>query len=128
MKDLLRMKSEERARYKRQIEDSNNELVEIGKCHLQLQALPIDNPDPVPKRHYTKKGAHGKTDVWGLAAAELGDRALGARERAERGGRVETPESDDEGLMLIPGTPPHQIAGESQGGNHDHHRPTNQDA
>jgi hypothetical protein len=49
------MKSEERARYKRQIEDSNNELVEIGKCYLQLKALPIDNPDPVPKRHYTKK-------------------------------------------------------------------------
>jgi hypothetical protein len=55
VKDLLQMKSEERARYKRQIEDSNNELVEIGKCYLQLKALPIDNPDPVPKRHYTKK-------------------------------------------------------------------------
>jgi hypothetical protein len=49
------MKPEERARYKRQIEDANNELVEIGKCHLQLQALLIGNPDPVPKRHFTKK-------------------------------------------------------------------------
>src|ERR1700728_918270 len=64
-----------------------------------------------------RKGAHGKTDVRGITAADLGDRAPGARERPERAGRVETPEeSDDEGLMLIPGTPSHQIAGESQGG------------
>jgi hypothetical protein len=111
------MKPEERARYERQIEDSNSKLVEIGKRHLQLQALLISNPDPVPKRHYTKKRAHGKADARGLTAAELADRALAARERAERAGRVETPEeSDDESLMLIPGTPPRQIAGESQGG------------
>lgn len=111
------MKPEERARYERQIEDSNKKLVDIGQRHLQLQALPIGNPDPVPKRHYTKKKTHGKADARGLTAAEVANRTLVARERAERAGRVATPEeSDDEGLMLIPDTPPRQIPGESQGG------------
>ena len=91
MKDLLRMKPEERARYEHQIEDSNSTLAEIGKRHLQLQALPISSPDPVPKCHYTKKMTHGKADAQGLTAAELADKALAARERAERAGRVETP-------------------------------------
>jgi hypothetical protein len=36
---------------------------------------------------------------------------------AGRAGRVETSEeSGSEGIMLIPGTPPRRIAGESQGG------------
>ena len=56
MKDLLlQIKPEERTRYKRQIENSNNKLIKISQHHLQLQALPISNSDPVPKRHYTKK-------------------------------------------------------------------------
>jgi len=75
------MKPEERARYKRQIEDSNSKLVEIDQCHLRLQALPIGNLDPIPKRHYTKKRTHGKVDAQGLTAAEVANRALIARER-----------------------------------------------
>lgn len=34
VKDLLWMKPEKRARYERQIEDSNSKPVEIGKRHL----------------------------------------------------------------------------------------------
>jgi hypothetical protein len=65
----------------------------------QLQALPISNPDPIPKRHYTKKKTHGKADARGVTTAEVANRTLVARERAERAGRIATPEeSDDEGL------------------------------
>jgi hypothetical protein len=101
------MKPEERACYERQVEDSNNKLVEIGQCHLQLQALPIGNPNPIPKCYYTKKRTHDKADAQGLTAAEVANRALIVREKAERAGRVAVlEESDDEGLMLIPDTPP----------------------
>ena len=78
--------------------------------------MPISNPNPIPKYYYTKKKTYSKIDTWGLTAAELADRALIARERAEQAGIVKTlEESNDKGFMLIPGTPPCQIAGESQG-------------
>ena len=114
------MKPEERSRYERQIQRANEQLIEIGQRHLQLQALPIANPDPIPKRHYVKKKTHGKADARGLTAAELADRALIIKERAERA-RVATPQAsddkgDDEGPTLIPDTPPGQLPGESQEG------------
>ena|SRR5436305_11257043 len=77
---LAQMKPAERARYERQIQRTNEQLVEIGQRHLQLQALPIGNPDPVPKRHCVKKKALGKADA--LTAAKLADRAFIIKERA----------------------------------------------
>jgi len=65
------MKPEERGRYERQIEDSHSKLVEIGQRHLQLQALPIGNPDPVPKRHYTKKGPMARQTLGGSPQLRL---------------------------------------------------------
>jgi hypothetical protein len=65
------MKPEECARYERQIEDSNSKLVEIGQRHVQLQAPPIGSPDPIPKRHYTKKRTHGKADARGSPQLRL---------------------------------------------------------
>src|SRR5271154_2743941 len=52
---LTQIKLEERARFERQIERSNEQLLEIGQRHLQLQALPIGNPDPLPKRRVVQR-------------------------------------------------------------------------
>ena len=109
------MKPEEQARFARQIEKSNEQLLEIGQRHLKLQALPIDSPDPVPKRRVVQRKSHGKADAQGLTGAELADRSLITKGRTEaRAIRVATPEqSDDEGLALISDIPPRQLPGES---------------
>ena len=111
---LTQIKLEERARFERQIERSNEQLLEIGQRHLQLQALPIGNPDPLPKRRVVQRKSHGRVDARGLTGVELTNRALIAKEKAERiVARAITPQqSDDEGLMLIPDTPPRQLLGE----------------
>ena len=92
-----------------------------------MQKLPIGNPDPVPKRKYiVQMKTHGRADARGLTGPELADRALAAKERAEKAeqpskkgkARAATPE-DDDGVRLIPDTPPGAILslkGESQGG------------
>jgi hypothetical protein len=115
---LLQMKPEEQARFARQIERSNEQLLEIGQRHLELQALPLHGPDPIPKRRVVQRKSHGKADARGLTGAELADRSLIAKERTKaRAIRGTTPEqSDDEGVALIPDTPPRQLPGESQGG------------
>jgi hypothetical protein len=69
---------------------------------------------------------HGRADARGLTGPELADRALAAKERAEKAeqpskrgkARPATPE-DDDGIRLIPDTPPGATLapeGESQGG------------
>ena len=115
---LLQMKPEEQARFSHQIERSNKQLLEIGQRHLELQALPINSPDAIPKRRVVQRKSHGKADARGLTGAELADKSLIAKERTEaRATRVTTPEQDDDmGLALIPDTPPRQLPGESQGG------------
>ena len=91
-----------------------------------MQKLPIGNPDPVPKRKYIQKKTHGRANARGLTGSELADRALAAKERTEKAEqaskkgktRPTTPE-DDDGVRLIPDTPPGAIPGlegESQGG------------
>jgi hypothetical protein len=114
---------EEKARFTAQIEAITRPLIDIGERHLQLQKLPIGNPDPVPKRQFRKKKTHGKADARGLTGAELAQKTLLAEERAERSSskrRATSPEvlgggDDDNDVVTIPHTPP-RPGPESQGG------------
>ena len=60
-------------------------MVQLGERRLQLQGIPISQPDPVPKRTWTKAKSHGKADARGLTANELGQRRQRqeARQQAE---------------------------------------------
>jgi hypothetical protein len=49
------MEPDERARFDRQLEAEHQKLIAIGQEHLELQALLIGLPDPVPMRQYRKK-------------------------------------------------------------------------
>jgi hypothetical protein len=114
---------EEKARFTAQIEAVTRPLIDIGERHLELQKLPIGNPDPVPKRQFHKKKTHGKADARGLTGPELAQKTLLAEERAERSSskrRATSPEvlgggDDDDGVVTVPDTPP-RPGGESQGG------------
>ena len=77
--------------------------------------MPIGNPDPAPKRRVIQRKSHGKADARGLTGAELAERAMVTRERAERAALME---EEEDGVQIIPNTPPHspRLAGESQGG------------
>jgi hypothetical protein len=65
------MEPEEKARFDHQIEAEQQKLPAIGHTHLELQALPIGNPDPVPKPQFRKKKTHNVTDARGLSGAEI---------------------------------------------------------
>src|SRR4030095_3809484 len=98
----------------------HQKLIAIGKEHLELQALPISLPDPVPKRQYRKKKTHGLADARGLTGAEVAALELKASEVLARKRNIVTPDApeeeewEDDGLILF-STPPRPI-GESQGG------------
>jgi hypothetical protein len=82
-------------------------MLVIAKQALILQAIPIGNPDPAPKRQYQKRKTRGKADARGLTGAEIAQKELKAREaRASRGRTTVTPEDDSIGEVLVPGTPP----------------------
>ena len=87
---------------------SSELLRQSGQRRLELQALPIGNPDPAPERRVVLR----KADARGLTGAELAERALVARERAPRA--VE----EEDSLQYVPDTPPPSqgLAAESQGG------------
>jgi hypothetical protein len=114
---------EEKARFTAQIEAITRPLIDLGERHLELQKLPIGNPDSIPKRQFLKKKIHGKADARGLTGPELAKKALLAEERAERSNskrRATSPEvlsrsDDDNGIVTVPDTPP-RPNGESQGG------------
>ena len=109
------MEPEEKARFDRQIEAEQQKLLAIGRTHLELQALPIGNPDPMPKPRFRKKKTHGVADARGLSGAEIAGLDLKAREALARKERTAgTPDTEDEGV-LVPESPP-GLAGESQGG------------
>ena len=59
-----------------------------------------------------QRKSHGKADARGLTGAELAERAIAIRERAQRAAE------EEDGLQIIPDTPPQspRLAGESQGG------------
>jgi hypothetical protein len=111
------LQEEERARFDHQLQARDEQLAEIGRRYLMLQELPIGNPDPVPKQKYIiQKKVHGRADARGLTGAELADRALIAKEKAERSAQSErdakkckaramTPKGDD-GPILIPASSP----------------------
>jgi hypothetical protein len=115
------LRGEEQTRFDRQLKASHDQLAEIGRRHLAMQKLPIGLPDPIPKRKYVVQAkTHGRANARGLTGPELADRALAAKEKAEQASkkgktRAATPE-DNDGVRLIPDTPPGAIPGESQGG------------
>ena len=109
------MEPEEKARFDRQIEAEQQKLLAIGRTHLELQALPIENPDPVPKRQFRKKKTHGIADARGLSGAEIAGLDLKAREALARKGKTAgTPDTEDEDVLVLES--PLGLAGESQGG------------
>jgi hypothetical protein len=109
------MELDERSRFDALVEAQQQKLIDIARLHVELQAFPIGNPDPIPKPKFPKK--KGKTDAPGLSGFEIAALELKAREElARRGAAVvsDTGESDDEGI-LVPRTPPRPVT-ESQGG------------
>lgn len=105
---------EEKARFSAQIEAITRPLIGIGERHLELQKLPIGNPDPIPKRQFHKKKTRGKADARALTGPELAQKTLLAKERAERSNskrRATSPEvlgggDDDNDVVTVPDTPP----------------------
>ena len=63
-------------------------LLDIGRQLLTLQAIPISNPDPAPKRQYQKRKTHGKADARGLTGAEIAQKELKTRETQARKGQA----------------------------------------
>ena len=114
------MEAEEKARFDYQVKIQQRKSVDIANKHLKLQALPIGNPDPVPKPHLRKKKAHGLADARELSAHEIGAPELKAREALDHGRTAVTWEraGDDNAILLVADTPPGppRPAGESQGG------------
>jgi hypothetical protein len=76
------LQPEERACFRRQREAEHLKLLIAGKQHLELQALPIGNPDPIPKRIFRKKKTHGKANARALTGTEIVSREHEAREAA----------------------------------------------
>jgi len=72
------MDSENRHRFDRQRarkqELLDEQMIELGERRLQLQGIPVNNPDPVPKRSWVKGKTHGRANTRGLTANELGQR------------------------------------------------------
>ena len=73
---------EEKTRFEHQVLQSRIELEEIGRRHLEMQAVSISRPDPQPRRQILQRKSHGKADARGLTGAEIAARQLNARERA----------------------------------------------
>ena len=109
------MECEEGARFDAQLHNKQRKMLEIGRRTIALQAVPINNPDAVPKRQYQKKKIHGKTDTRGLTGAEIAGKELKAREafkaRKAIQSRAITPEQNN-GQILVADTPARPI-GES---------------
>jgi hypothetical protein len=101
------LQPEERARFRRQREAEHLKLLIAGRQHLELQALPIGNPDPIPKKIFRKKKTHGKTDARALTGTEIVSREHAAREAA-----LVANAARKEVSVTPPGTPPQ--AGEPQ--------------
>jgi hypothetical protein len=75
---------EEKARFEYQILQSKKALEETGKRYLAMSKLPIKRPDAQPRRQINQRKTHGKANTRGLTAAEIAERQLNARERAEK--------------------------------------------
>jgi hypothetical protein len=108
------MEPEEKARFDRQVEAEQQKLISIAQDHIELEALPIGNPDAVPKPQFRKKKTHGLANARGLTGAEVAALELKAREELARARAVVTPEAEVIGI-LVQDTPP-RPGGEFQGG------------
>jgi hypothetical protein len=78
-----------------------------GMKHQQLAALPIGNPDPVPKRSWRRKNTHGMGDARVLTAAEVAERDRRAQEHQDKklwGATLECVLEEEEGVR-VPATP-----------------------
>ena len=86
---------EERHRFDAQITQAHkntlNNLVNIGRRNLELQLLPLGQPDPVSRHRIIPKKTHGKAGVRGLTTVEIARRK-------------------DSSSNIIPTTPPRQIS------------------
>ena len=83
---------EERSRFDDQILAASERLKSAGTRHQQLASLPIGQPDPIAKKTWRKKEAHGKANARALTAAEVAQRDLKTRERQDKEQRPATPE------------------------------------
>jgi hypothetical protein len=117
---------EEQARFDRQLEANHKQLAKIGRHHLAMQKLPIGNPGPVPKQKYIVQMRTQSSRCWRALRAGTGRSGPCCQMEGREGGttfqrrkaRPATPE-DDDGVRLIPDTPPGATIGpgdESQGG------------
>jgi len=102
------LNTEERSRFDDQIMTTGERLNQAAKQHQHLASLPIGQPDPIPKRTWRKRDAHGKADRRGLTAAEIAEQDLKSRERQKKKQRPATPEYAQEAAVAeaqIPATP-----------------------
>ena len=106
-----RLAAEERSRYDDQILAAGERLKTAGIRHQELAALPIDQPDPIPRRTWRKKTSHGKANSRALTAAEVAEKDLRAQERQDKKLRPATPEYvqvEEEEEVRVPVTPPQE--------------------
>lgn len=67
----------------KQQEIMDEELLELTSRQVQIQAVPVAQPDPVVKRAWVKAKTHGRADARGLTADELGARRQQQEARRE---------------------------------------------
>jgi hypothetical protein len=67
------LNTEERCRFNGQIMVASEALNQASRQHNHLAALPVGQPDPIPKRTWRKRDAHGKADRRALTAAEIAE-------------------------------------------------------
>ncbi|KIX09359.1 uncharacterized protein Z518_00438 [Rhinocladiella mackenziei CBS 650.93] len=75
--------TDEKNRFTRQIQGMLENLQEIGSRQAALAALPIDQPDPIPKRSYKRKRPQAE-ESRGLTALEMATQAQRQQDRHER--------------------------------------------
>ena len=100
--------TEEWLRFDDQILAASEHLKTVGIQHQQIASLPIGQPDPIPKKTWRKKKAHGRGNARALTAAEVAERDLRAQERRDKKQRVHTLDGVQEGgeeEIQIPATP-----------------------
>lgn len=86
--------TEARHRLNSQIEHlhqrSIDKAIELGERHLQLQQLPLHQPDAIPRRIWKKKKSHGKANARGLTAAEIAEQEMDAQAATQAMAHKET--------------------------------------
>lgn len=75
------LNTEERSRFDDQIMTTSKRLNQAAKQRQHLASLPITQPDPIPKKTWRKRDAHGKADRRALTAAEIAGKDLKLRRK-----------------------------------------------